>query len=179
METRSFQRFCPVCKLGNDADAITCRHCGASLGETFAAPTTRQVEEKDTKGLKSETREKVSSKLVVPSEGMAIFVLNKTEPLATRLENEFVLGRTNDASAEVVIDLTSVDGFALGVSRRHALVRSTGKGYVIIDLNSSNGTWLNGQRLMPTRPYDMPAESVIQLGRLKLTVSYQNPPKKK
>ena len=43
------------------------------------------------------------------------------------------------------------------ISRRHAVISFTGAGYVITDLGSANGTWVNGQRIaQPTalRPGD-------------------------
>jgi pSer/pThr/pTyr-binding forkhead associated (FHA) protein len=46
---------------------------------------------------------------------------------------------------------------------------------VLVDLNSANGTWLNGERLAPTKKYDLPSGAVIQLGRLKLLVIYSHP----
>lgn len=110
-----------------------------------------------------------------PPEGLALFILNKTEPVAVRTDEEFVVGRTEELTSESIVDLTNQDGFAFGVSRRHAMIRSTGDKYVLIDLNSSNGTWLNGQILIPTQPYDLPNGSVVQLGRLKLCVAYKQP----
>jgi len=43
------------------------------------------------------------------------------------------------------------------VSRHHAAISFTGAGYVITDLGSANGTWVNGQRIAqptPLRPGD-------------------------
>jgi len=92
------------------------------------------------------------------------------------MEEEFILGLVGETTSEPTVDLTGFEAFSMGVSRRHALIKSTGKKYVLIDLNSSNGTWLNGQRLAPTRPYELPSGAVIQLGHLKLVVSYLRPP---
>src|SRR5918995_49560 len=38
------------------------------------------------------------------------------------------------------------------VSRRHAAIRSTGTGVAVEDLGSSNGTFVNGERVSGTRP---------------------------
>jgi hypothetical protein len=168
------RKFCPVCKLTNDADALICQHCGAQLYGASDVPTTQQVE--DTFELTEEIKKQIGREHTPPSKGMSIFLLNLGEPIALRMEEGFVLGRANELTSEPILDLTPYEGFAMGVSRRHAQIRAAGDKYVIIDLNSSNGTWLNGQRLVPTKPYDLRSGSVIQLGRLKLIVSYLHPP---
>ncbi len=58
------------------------------------------------------------------------------------------------------------------------MIRADGEKYILTDLNSSNGTWLNGHRLVPAKSYDLPSGAVIQLGRIKLVVSYILPPQK-
>src|SRR5690349_3792478 len=39
------------------------------------------------------------------------------------------------------------------ISAHHAEIRQEGRGHSIIDLESTNGTFLNEQRLEPNRPY--------------------------
>jgi DNA-binding response OmpR family regulator len=51
------------------------------------------------------------------------------------VEDEVLIGRDPDC-AICVADRQ--------VSRRHAAVRKAGAGYVVVDLGSKNGTWLNG-----------------------------------
>ena len=74
------------------------------------------------------------------------------------------------------IDLTPDDGLTAGVSRRHARIRQTERGVFIEDLGSTNGTYVNGQRLRPFAPYPIGVGDVVELGSLKLIVSlaYQN-----
>jgi len=52
-----------------------------------------------------------------------------------------VVGR--DASADIVIDTPNV-------SRQHARIEVTEEGYRVTDLGSTNGTWLNGERVTGT-----------------------------
>ncbi len=51
-------------------------------------------------------------------------------------------------------------------SRRHAEIRGTGKGHVLVDLGSTNGTVLNGVPLKGTAAGEMPLRDgdVIDLG---------------
>ncbi|MGW8226414.1 MAG: FHA domain-containing protein, partial [Anaerolineales bacterium] len=74
-----------------------------------------------------------------------------------------VIGRAPDADSEIIIA-------APGVSRRHAQISQRGNQYLIEDLNSSNGTFLNGQRITGSAP--LKAGDVIGLGlTIKLVFS--------
>jgi hypothetical protein len=66
----------------------------------------------------------------------------------------FVIGRTEG-------NLTIPDP---NISRRHAQIDFDARGYVLTDLNSSNGTILNNQRLIPNQPVLLSNGAVIKLG---------------
>jgi pSer/pThr/pTyr-binding forkhead associated (FHA) protein len=74
---------------------------------------------------------------------------------------EIIIGR--DVNADVVINIAEV-------SRRHSRMRLEASGYVIEDLGSTNGTFVNGQRL--TGPYVLRPGERIQLGEA-VTLNYQ------
>jgi hypothetical protein len=161
MNTHAFIKFCPVCKLGIDANSIVCRHCGTTLDLTPPGGV--------------EQSNDLMMRLPNPHAGLAVYPVGTSSPIAVTVEKEFVLGRETGEGSEKIIDLSSLDGFAMGVSRRHARIRAFENGYKIIDLNSSNGTWLNGQILAPTIANDLPSGSSVQLGHLKLVVIYNAP----
>lgn len=50
------------------------------------------------------------------------------------------------------------------VSRRHAVIAWDGSRALLSDLNSTNGTFVNGQRLAPNQPYEVTLGSRIELG---------------
>lgn len=175
MSTEANIKFCPVCKQGNHATALVCIYCGASLEKHPTDPmTTRQVQEQS--DVPAEIRDLFAEDLDVPAQGLALFIPGHMVPVAVRTENEFVLGRAvkDTANTEPLVDLTAFDGYAMGVSRRHALIRSTDSGYALIDLQSSNGTWLDARRVVPDRPYPLPSGTAVYLGRLKLLVLYRS-----
>jgi phosphoserine phosphatase RsbU/P len=66
-----------------------------------------------------------------------------------------VLGRQNDST----VCLTGKN-----VSRHHAQILRRGSGYFIEDMGSSNGTFLNGQRLNAYSPQSFTDEDRIQIG---------------
>lgn len=178
MDNQNLRKFCPVCKLANSADATFCQNCGASLTkDSPSAQTTRRVG--DSFELTDEIKEQVITAYTPPAVGLSLFLLNNGEPIALRADQEFVLGRGENSNPEPMVDLTNYEGFVTGVSRRHAMIKAVDDKYVLIDFNSSNGTWLNGERLLPNKPHDLTSGSVIQLGRLKLVVVYSHPPSSK
>lgn len=87
---------------------------------------------------------------------------------------QFNIGRTDPFSDFVPeFDVTRFEGQERGVSRRHATIRWDGGGFVIRDNDSSNGTWLNGERLEPGREYPLPATAGVRFGGLlvQLTIA--------
>ncbi len=93
------------------------------------------------------------------------------EKITFELHEECVLGRTH---REVVadLDLSPYRAMERGVSRRHAkLTRQSGT-VMIQDLESANGTFLNGMRLLPHQPRVLRNNDELVLGRLALRVSF-------
>jgi pSer/pThr/pTyr-binding forkhead associated (FHA) protein len=57
-------------------------------------------------------------------------------------KDQVAIGR--DATCEIVID-------NIGASRRHAVIERTAEGYVLSDLQSHNGTFVNGEKIFHHR----------------------------
>lgn len=167
METGSQPKFCSICKMANDNRAIVCEFCGASFVDLhLGRVTTQNITNRRTTDLIHPDHE-----LKPPLHGMAFFLHGLTEPFALLNDDVIYLGRleeTEKDTIEVFVDLNLVDGFAQGVSRRHAMIQKVENRYEITDLHSSNGTFLNGTRLLPEKPYELKSGAVVQLGRLKL-----------
>lgn len=84
-----------------------------------------------------------------------------------------VLGRSADApTSNPLIDLSQYHAFSLGVSRQHARIGYNGNGYTIEDLGSSNGTWVNGNRLTARQPHPLRSGDHVQLGELLIFVYF-------
>jgi pSer/pThr/pTyr-binding forkhead associated (FHA) protein len=68
------------------------------------------------------------------------------------------------------LDLTPDGGLEGGVSRRHCKIHQRGSTYLVEDVGSANGTFLNGQRLTPYLPHVLKNEDELQLGTVKMQV---------
>jgi hypothetical protein len=76
-----------------------------------------------------------------------------------------VIGRAAPGQAEPPqIELSGDES----VSRRHAEIRWGEGGYWIVDRGSTNGTWLNGQRLSPDQPHRLKDGDRVAVGRLSV-----------
>lgn len=83
----------------------------------------------------------------------------------------YVLGRSDESSPYVPdINLQEHDALDKGVSRRHAVLLSYRNVLHVMDLGSVNGTYLNGQRLRPDRPYPLHEGDELHLGSLNMAL---------
>jgi pSer/pThr/pTyr-binding forkhead associated (FHA) protein len=87
---------------------------------------------------------------------------------------KLTIGRLDPDTGEApVIDLNDYKAVEKGVSRRHAAIirRDTGS-LSLVDQDSDNGTFLNGQKLVPNQPRILRDGDEIRLGHLLLYVRF-------
>jgi len=174
--------FCPACKMRNDPGATVCTFCNTPLNaERQKTKILRNI--RNVTGTLQDTFDEFLNApppskerfmdFEIPSKGIVLINLEDGQPVAMVDEKAFILGRVSDEikTKEPLVDLTSL-GIDYGISRTHALIRKAGNGYQIIDLESSNGTWLENERLVPKRPYDVDSGNRIRMGRLNVLVFY-------
>ncbi len=90
-------------------------------------------------------------------------------PLADR--TEFSLGRSAEGQPIVPdVDLSPYNAYANGVSRLHAAIKLVNNQVMVVDLGSSNGTYLNGVRLSPYVDTPVAHGDLVYLGKLKMQV---------
>lgn len=112
-------------------------------------------------------------KTLIPLDGIAVYIAGTAKPVFLNSQDEFVIGRKIEETSEPFLDLTNLGGYLLGLSRRHAKVRRTALGYEIMDLSSTNGTWLNDERLIPHKPYPLTSGSQLRLGRMRFVILFR------
>ena len=88
--------------------------------------------------------------------------------ISTQLSDCLLIGRDSDPQPD--IDLSAWDSARCGVSRLHAAFLYDGRSLAIEDLNSRNGTRINGYRIEGGKPYPLRNGDELELGQLRMIV---------
>lgn len=105
------------------------------------------------------------------SHAILFYVQNQAEPQIFVGKEKVVLGRKDDnGRITPEFDLTPYDGGQHGVSRLHAKIAYKDDKYMIQDLGSTNGTRINGNKLVPYQYMPLSDGAVLQIGRLLMNV---------
>lgn len=88
-------------------------------------------------------------------------------------QRQFVLGRADDSTGYTPdVDLTDYGAQAKGVSRRHAQVTTANNRVTLRDLDSANGTFINGDRATPQVEHRLYHGDILSLGQLDLQLNF-------
>lgn len=158
---------CDDCGFENKAGALICTNCGADLYDILLdRVTTRQLERTQIRNLRLEEP---------PSSNPLLFYMASAKaPIPVQRLSELIIGRTDPQTGEEVdVDLTEYDGEEQGVSRKHAILNAREMLPIIRDLGSYNGSFLNGQKLVPEQGYQIESGDELRLGRLTIRVYYK------
>lgn len=100
-----------------------------------------------------------------------VTVADKPSTIGLNVREMLIVGRLDpDAQQIPDLDLTPYLGLEHGVSRQHAVLIPTVDALYIVDLDSTNGTWVNGDYLTPGQRHPLTVGDRIELGLLKLMV---------
>jgi hypothetical protein len=177
--------FCPACKMKNKPGVRVCIYCNTPLGGGQSSQKTVMLRNlREVTGTLPDSYEDFLDApapaaerfmdFEIPSKGIVVINLENGQPITIQENKAFILGRASSEikTPEPLVDLTQFDALELGISRVHAMIRQTEDGYQIIDLESSNGTWLENQRLVPKQTYPLDSGDRIRLGRMNMLVFY-------
>jgi predicted nucleic acid-binding Zn ribbon protein len=104
-----------------------------------------------------------------PALGARLVVVASGAEIPLPAKDEILIGREDPVSGIFPdIDLTPHGGEDGGVSRRHARIVVEGGTYYIVDLNSTNLTYVNRQRLAPDTRQPLKDGDDIRCGRVSL-----------
>lgn len=101
----------------------------------------------------------------IQADAVIIYLPGKDTPHTFIGKDAITLGRSNPSgSSGSDADLLVDHGAYLGVSQKHALIHRTKSGYFIQDLDSTNGTWLDGKQLAPHQAHSLRSGAEVRLG---------------
>jgi len=94
-------------------------------------------------------------------------------PLVLALEEQMIIGRYNSKTKSAPeIDLGDYDAAEMGVSRQHAMITVEDDGLKIMDLDSANFTYINGQKLIPRQSRILRDGDELRFGRLVVRIAF-------
>lgn len=102
-----------------------------------------------------------------------LHVKGMPQPILVTLERPLIVGRSDrETNFEVDVDLTAYGAADLGVSRQHISIELLRKTVMLTDLSSTNGTFLNDQRVLPQQRRVVRDNDEIRLGKLVMHVYF-------
>ena len=108
-----------------------------------------------------------------PDSSIKLHVLGMPAPIVVHLQPAIILGRTDkDSATEMDVDLTLFGAADCGVSRQHAVLELLRKTVMLTDLGSTNGTFLNDQRVLPQQRRVVRDNDEIRLGKLIIHIYF-------
>lgn len=161
---------CPFCLRENELGATQCVHCGVALKkkqtDTFS---TKQVAKRQTALLEDRARCLNLPPDMVEGD-VALFIADHEAPVIVRQGTRVTLGRYGDDISGPLVDLTPYGAIDRGVSRGHALLSVNDDQITLMDLNSTNGTWINQERIMSGKSISLQSGDRVMLARLRVLI---------
>lgn len=112
----------------------------------------------------------------IPSHVFFVLPDGTTKRVSTA--QDIMIGRRpRKEDPEVTIDLEAYNGHSLGVSRHHAIIKHMKDALILVDLDSINGTFVNGQRAVRTKRYALMDGDEISFGKVTLVLAFEEPHK--
>jgi hypothetical protein len=166
--------LCPTCHHEEVNGSLFCSECGARL-VVMEVPTTHSIERSQTGLLVFPNRPPVapsSSNSASLTDGVvSLHLIESGMILHLAGQKEFTLGRVAEGQPILPdVDLSPYEAYAQGVSRLHSSLKFNNQRIFITDLGSSNGTRVNGQKIMPNIDYPLNHGDVVALGKFKIQI---------
>ncbi len=156
--------ICSNCGANNREGELICHTCGRML---VVPAETRRI--KVSTGLVPERERKQTTDRL---KTITFEIDNITYDFSVQSGDEILIGRgyPSTVPGATALDLTEANGGERGVSRKHAMVKVEGQSAYLIDLASTNGTFLNGRRLEPQHRHLLYTDDIVRFGALEVRI---------
>lgn len=166
--------LCPNCHHQEITGALFCSECGAQL-VTIDRIATQSIRKQPSDFLTSVENTGQTPKPVPTASGVdaavSLYLIDSGQTVQLAGRSDFTLGRVAEGQPILPdIDLSPYEAYTQGVSRLHSCVKIINQRVVVTDLGSSNGTRVNGQKIMPHIDYPLNHGDVVALGKLKVQI---------
>jgi len=164
-------KTCPYCAHVNREGVFFCDECGHPFVGNHGNVTSQLVQEEQV-GFRG--RLTWGTARFDQASSIIIHVRDYGDSITLSAQEEIVVGRS-DAKTTLLpdLDMAPYGAAEKGVSRRHALIRRGEDTLTLVDLSSTNGTHLNGQRLIPNQPRVLRDGDEIRLGKLVFHIFFK------
>lgn len=163
--------LCPRCGKPNMVGEVFCAHCGNFLKTGISLNQTTHL---------NQTNILVHPTNYFGESSTLILVVGKDKTSyhiqPQRLAHETVIGRSDGGTVKPDIDLSAHDAAVLGVSRLHVALNYNAESNLlsIADMKSANGTYINGQKLLPQEVRVLRDGDELRIGRLAVRAYFQH-----
>ena len=168
--------LCPNCGYPASSRAIVCKICGTSLSDLPANSTETAIMPRPNSpvDLYDEPLDPVGTSRFSPGSILYLSVERVNSPITRYVREESILLGRGDTTPlnRYDINLSPYSARERGVSRRHAQIYFYNGELYLEDLDSSNGTLVNGEPLTPNLPHKLHDGDEILLGRMMLWVNF-------
>lgn len=154
---------CGDCGHKNREGILICENCGSDIYDIL-------VGEAETKELEEGREKELGLAEPATSRPIILYVADGSTPISIKRQNNLIMGKS---SKDTQINLSPFKAEEHGVSRQHARLDAAESPPALVDLSSSNGTYINGERLEADVRWKLESGDEIQLGRLKMRIYFK------
>ncbi len=109
---------------------------------------------------------------------VVMFIAGHKEPLVLTAKKSITFGRSVSQNLQSHVDLSRYNAVDNGVSRMHARLSLANETFFLEDLDSVNGTFLNGNPLKPETPVPLRSADEVRFGRMRFYIYFLEPAEK-
>jgi len=163
---------CENCSYENSDGVLICQRCDMPLGAAATGFLTARV---------AETQKRIGASQpgagtqLISEGGRLVFQYRSmtVADLNVKTDQRITVGRVDRLTKEIpTINMSGIGGWENGISRLHVAIEHRADRLVVIDQDSTNGTYINGQRLVPYKTYPLSHGDVLKLGLLTIGVNF-------